>query len=134
VLHLAGYGLSLTALEACLLIGVELALMAAVATLFSSFSTPVLAAGFSIAFFLIGHLLGDLRGFGDRSKSALARSLTVVFYRMLPDLELLNLKAQAASQLPVDGRFVLRSGAYGLAYAAALVVLASIVFQRRDLK
>jgi ABC-type transport system involved in multi-copper enzyme maturation permease subunit len=134
VLHLAGYGLSRTALDAGLLIGVELALMASVATLFSSFSTPILSAGFSIAFFLIGHLLGDLRAFGDRSKSGLARSLTSFFYRLLPDLELLNLKSQAASQLPVDPRFVLRSAAYGLAYAAALLVLASLIFRRRELK
>ena len=134
VLHLAGYGLSRTALEAGLLIGVELALMASVATLFSSFSTPILAAGFSIAFFLIGHLLGDLRAFGDRSKSGLARSLTNFFYRLLPDLELLNLKSLAASQLPVDPRFVLRSAAYGLAYAAVLLVLATLIFRRRDLK
>jgi ABC-type transport system involved in multi-copper enzyme maturation permease subunit len=134
VLHLAGYGLSRTALEAGVLIGVELALLAAVAALFSSFSTPILAAGFSIAFFLIGHLLGDLRAFGERSKSGLTRTLTGFFYRLLPDLELLNLKSQAASQIAVDHRFVLRSGAYGLAYAAALLVLAALIFRRRDLK
>jgi ABC-type transport system involved in multi-copper enzyme maturation permease subunit len=134
VLHLAGYGLSRTALEAGVLIGVELALLAAVAALFSSFSTPILAAGFSIAFFLIGHLLGDLRAFGERSKSGLARALTGFFYRLLPDLELLNLKSQAASQIAVDHRFVLRSGAYGLTYAAALLVLAALIFRRRDLK
>lgn len=134
VLHLAGYELSRTALDAGLLLAVELALMASVATLFSSFSTPILSAGFSIAFFLIGHLLGDLRAFGERSKSGLARSLTSFFYRLLPDLELLNLKSQAASQLPVDPRFVLRSASYGLAYAAALLVLASLIFRRRELK
>ncbi len=134
VLHLAGYALSLTALKAGLLIGVELALVASVATLFSSFSTPILAAGFSISFFLIGHLLGDLRAFGDRSKSGLARALTHFSYRLLPDLELLNLKSQAASQLPVDPGFVLRSAGYGLAYAAVLLVLATLIFRRRDLK
>ena len=106
VLHLAGYSLSRAALYAGVLIGVELALLAAVAALFSSFSTPVLAAGFSIAFFLIGHLLGDLKAFGQRSDSTLARALSDFFYKLLPDLELLNLKTQAANHLPVDGRFV----------------------------
>ena len=134
VLHLAGYSLSRAALYAGLLIGVELAVLAAVAALFSSFSTPILAAGFSISFFLIGHLLGDLRAFGARSKSELSRLLTGFFYRLLPDLELLNLKTQAASDLPVSGRYVLDSALYGLAYAAGLLLLAAIIFRRRDLK
>ena len=134
VLHLAGYSLSATAIEAGLLIGVELALLASVATVFSSFSTPILAAGFSLSFFLIGHLLGDLRAFGDRSKSVLAQRLTGAFYKLLPDLELLNLKTQAANELPVDPMFVAHSALYGLAYAALLLVVATIIFQRRDLK
>ena len=134
VLKLAGYNLSFAAVAAVLLIAVELALLAAVAMLFSSFSTPMLASGFSLSFFLIGHLLGDLRTFADRSTSETAKQVSAVFYRLLPDLELLNLKSRAANGLEVDGRFVAASAAYGLGYAAVLIVLGILIFSRRDLK
>ena len=134
MLKLAGSGLNATVLAAVLLIAVELALLAAVAVLFSSFSTPILAAGFSLSFFLIGHLLSDLKAFSSRSDSELTRTVTVFFYRLLPDLELLNLKSRAANELPVEARFVFTSAAYGLCYAAVILALGVLIFRKRDLK
>jgi len=134
VLHMAGYGLSTVALQALALIFIELALMAAAAIFFGSFTTPMLAAAFSLSLFLIGHLLGDLRAFGQRSHSELAKLATGAAYRVLPDLSLLDLKAQAASSLTVATRAVWTGALYGVCYAAVLLVLAVIVFRRRDLK
>jgi ABC-type transport system involved in multi-copper enzyme maturation permease subunit len=134
VLRLAGYGLSQTALEAVLLIFIELALLAAAALFFGSFTTPMLASAFSLALFLIGHLLGDLRAFGQRSHSGVAKLFTGVAYRLLPDLSLLDLKALAASELAVEWHAVWTAAVYGLSYAALLLALAIVVFRRRDLK
>jgi len=134
VLQLAGYGLAATTLGAALLIYVELALMAAVAVLFASFSTPMLAGGFAMSVFFIGHLLSDLQAFSHRSRTpaGLARVATAC-YAVLPDLELLNLKSHAANGLPVAAAFVWRSAAYGLAYAAMTLGIAMFIFSRRDL-
>jgi Cu-processing system permease protein len=133
-LHLAGYGLSTVAMEAVLLIFVELALLAAASIFFGSFTTPMLAAAFSFSVFLIGHLLGDLVAYGKRSQSDLAKLATAIAYRLLPDLSLLDVKAQAASELPVSAHAVWTGALYGLCYAAVLLVLAVIVFRKRDLK
>jgi ABC-type transport system involved in multi-copper enzyme maturation permease subunit len=133
VLFLAGYPLGVTALQAAALISVELAVVAALAMLFASFSTPMLASGFTFALFLIGHLLSDLRYFSDRSKSTLARDLARAMYAVLPDLELMNLKMQAANGLQVAGAFVWRSAGYGVLYTAAVLSLAVAIFSRRDL-
>jgi ABC-type transport system involved in multi-copper enzyme maturation permease subunit len=133
VLRFAGYGLSRTAVQAAALIAIELAVLAAVAVLFASFSTPILAASYALAVFLIGHLVSDLHAFADRSKSGAARAAAKVFYALLPDLELLNLKSHAANQLSVATGFVLRSAGYGLLYAAAVLLLAMAIFSRRDL-
>jgi hypothetical protein len=84
--------------------------------------------------FLIGHLVSDLRAFGDRSKSGPAQAAAHFFYRLLPDLELLNLKTSAADRLTASARYVATSAAYGIAYAAALLLLSGIIFARRDLK
>jgi ABC-type transport system involved in multi-copper enzyme maturation permease subunit len=134
VLHLAGYEISRTALEAVLLIFIELAVLAAAAIFFGSFTTPMLAAAFSFSLFLIGHLLGDLRAFGQRSQSHTAKLATALAYRVLPDLSLLDLKAQAASELAVQWHAVWTGAIYGLVYAALLLALAVAVFSRRDLK
>ena len=55
-------------------------------------------------------------------------------YEILPDLELFNLKSQAANRMGFDSRFALSSIGYGAAYAAVLLVLAIAIFRQRDLK
>src|SRR3954464_14844977 len=134
VLRMAGYSLSRTAAAAALLIFVELLVMSAAAIFFSSFTTPILASAFSLSLFLIGHLVGSLRLFAEKSKSAAARALTLAAYRLLPDLELFNLKAQAANELPVPHGAATTAALYGAAYAAICLLLAMVIFARRDLK
>ena len=133
VLWLAGYELGTTSLQAGILICVELAVLAAVALLFASFSTPILAASYAFSIFFIGHLLPDLKTFAEKSKSPMGAALARGFYLLLPDLELLNLKAQAANQLPVPGAYVWHAAGYGIAYAAVVLALAIFIFSRRDL-
>jgi Cu-processing system permease protein len=134
VLRMAGYSLSATAAAAALLIFVELLVMAAAAVFFSSFTTPILASAFSLSLFLIGHLIGSLQAFAQRTKSGLARAVTLAAYRVLPDLELFNLKAQAANELAVPSGATATAAAYGVVYAAIFLVLAIAIFSRRDLK
>jgi ABC-type transport system involved in multi-copper enzyme maturation permease subunit len=134
VLRAADYSVSPTVLQAGFLIFLELCLIAAAAIFFGSFTTPVLASAFSLALFLIGHLLGDLKLFGQRSQAGLARTLTGIFYRVLPDLELFNLKSQAANELAAPPGFTRVATLYGVAYTAALLLLAVGVFSKRDLK
>ena len=113
---------------------VELALLAAAAMFFGSFTTPILATAFTLSLFLIGHLLADLKAFNARSHSGLAKALAAAFYRLLPDLELFNLKSLAASELPVPHGFTAAAAGFGFAYVAVLLLLAIAVFERRDLK
>ena len=134
VLRLAGYGMSASVVIAALLILLELSLMAAAALLFGSFTKPILASAFSFSIFLIGHLLGDLKSFQQRSHSGLAKALTFAAYRLLPDLELLNIKSLASNELPVPHGLAPAAAVYGAAYAAALLLIAVSIFSRRDLK
>ncbi|HEY2031961.1 MAG TPA: ABC transporter permease subunit [Myxococcales bacterium] len=134
LVRLAGESIDAVTVQAMFLILIELMLLAAIAVFFGSFSTPMLAGGFSLALFLIGHMVSDLRAFGERSKSSAAHGAAAFFYRLLPDLELLNLKTNAANRAPVSASYVATSAAYGLAYAAALLIASGIVFSKRDLK
>ncbi len=133
VLGLAGYTLNATALQAAALLCVEFAVLAAVAVLFASFSTPILAGSYAFAFFFIGHLLPDLRTFAERSRSGAARTVAQAFYHLLPNLELLNLKSHASNELPVTAAYAWSAAGYGMAYAAVALALAILIFSRRDL-
>jgi len=98
------------------------------------FTKPILASAFSLSLFLIGHLLTDLKAFQQRSHSGLAKALTGAAYRLLPDLELLNVKSLASNELPIPHGLAPAATLYGAAYAAALLLVAVSIFSRRDLK
>lgn len=133
VLWLAGYPMTAITVQAVVLLCVEFAVLAAVALLFASFSTPILAGSYALAVFFIGHLLPDLRTFAERSHSGAARTFAQGFYLLLPDLELLNLKSHAANQLSVAGGYVAHAAGYGIAYALVVLGIAIVIFSRRDL-
>jgi ABC-type transport system involved in multi-copper enzyme maturation permease subunit len=119
---------------ALLLTLVELALVTAVALLFSTFSTPMLSAMFTLGIYLIGHLSEDIRVYGESSKMTGLKNVTTAIYYLVPNLEHFNLRTEAVYLLPVDPGFILYSIVYGVAYSAFLLVLATVIFARRDFK
>lgn len=120
--------------SALALLGVELAVVVAVATLFSSFTTPMLASFFTLGIYIMGHLSRDLLQIGERSDSESMRNMTKVLYEVLPDLESFNLSVQAVHQLPISGSEVVLPVLYGVGYIAALLFAATFIFERRDFK
>jgi ABC-type transport system involved in multi-copper enzyme maturation permease subunit len=58
----------------------------------------------------------------------------MTLHRLLPDLESFNLTTQALHGLPVPGHEVVFALLYGTGYCALLLVLAVVVFERRDFK
>jgi ABC-type transport system involved in multi-copper enzyme maturation permease subunit len=126
--------LGATHAAAFLLIGVELVVMTAIATLFSSFTTPMLASFFSGGMWIAGNLARDLRDIGANAELESVRALTRWLYRILPDLESFDLTIEAAHGLPIAASDVWLAVVYGCAYAALVLVLGVTVFERRDLR
>jgi ABC-type transport system involved in multi-copper enzyme maturation permease subunit len=131
---LAGAGLDLGYGEALLLVGIELMVIVAVATLFSAFTTPMLAAFFTVGIYTLGHLSRDLYLLGQKSDVEVVKHTATLIYRILPDLESFNLSIQAVHRLPISGTEVGWAVLYGVGYSMALLILASFIFQRRDLQ
>ena len=129
---LMGAPLGFTHLAALALTAVELAVVVALATLFSSFTTPLLASFFSCGLWLAGHLTRDLRDHGANSSSALVREGTAWMHRILPDLESFNLSIEASHQLPIVASDIWFPVLYGAGYVAILLVSATMIFERRD--
>lgn len=116
------------------LAGVEFALLAGVATLFSSFTTPMLASLFTAGFYVVGHLTRNLRELGAQSGVPSVAKVTAAIHRILPDLESLNLSVQAVHGLPIAAAEVWLPVLYAALYVAVLLTLASFVFERRDFR
>lgn len=131
---LTGAPLGATHAAFFVLVAAELALVVAIATLFSAFSTPMLAALFTTGTWMVGQLTRDLRDLGAASDSAALERATALLHRLLPDLESFNLAIEAAHLLPVTASDVVLPLVYGAGYLAVVLLLAIALFERRDFR
>src|SRR5690606_25555539 len=115
-------------------IGLELAVVVALALLFSAISAPMLASLFTAGLWLIGNLTRDLRALGAQADAASVTRATEVLYRVLPDLEAFDLAAHATHGLPLATSDLLLPAAYGLGYAVLTLTVAVLAFERRDFR
>ena len=116
------------------LIAIELAVVVAFATLFSSFSTPFLAGCYSLGIYLVGHLTRDLYALGKNAQSEGARAFTLWVKRLFPDLEAFNRTIEAVHGLPIPGAEVAWSAAMGVAWVFGFLLVAVMAFERRDFR
>ncbi len=119
---------------AFLLTGAELALVVAIATFFSAFTTPMLASFFATGLWIVGHLTRDLRDLGAGTGIESVRQVTAVVHRVLPDLESFNLSLEAAHGLPITPADVWLPIVYAAGYVGLVLVGAVAVFERRDFR
>jgi ABC-type transport system involved in multi-copper enzyme maturation permease subunit len=116
------------------LIYVELLLITATALFFSTFSTPLLSAGFTLALWVAGHFSADLRNFDQVVESRAATTLARTVYYALPNLAPFDITLQVVHGLPVAWTPILINVGAALAYMAALLAAAVVIFSRRDFK
>jgi ABC-type transport system involved in multi-copper enzyme maturation permease subunit len=119
---------------AILLIYVEIGLIVAFALLFSTLTSPTLAALFTLVIFVIGHTASFLRDFillyPDKPFLWLIRAI----YTVMPNLENLNIKMAAVQHIAIQPHTILFGFLYGLGYTAFVLVLTVLVFENKDLK
>jgi hypothetical protein len=53
---------------------------------------------------------------------------------VLPDLSAFDVKTEVVHGLPVAAAYIATTTAYGLAYVAGLLLIATFIFSRRDFK
>jgi ABC-type transport system involved in multi-copper enzyme maturation permease subunit len=112
---------------------VRFAMIGAIATLFSSFSTATLSAIFTLSLVVAGQLATDLMRYWQQ-QGAWAGRLGAAAYAIVPNLEALNLKEAMVYKDPIAASFVVTGLGYGVLYAGAVLALAAAVFSRRDLR
>lgn len=119
-------------LQAVQLMFVEMLIVTATALCFSTFSTPSLSAMFTVGLYVVGHLISDLRGIAEKIDNDMIKIVITALYYICPNLEMLNIKGQAAAGVSVMLSYQAVATAYGLFYSGFLLAIACLVFERRD--
>ena len=118
--------------QAVQLMFVEILVVTAIALFFSTFTSSTLSAIFTLGLYVIGHLTADLRAMVANSEGGVGKAVVDLLYYLCPNLEMLNIKGQAAVGVAAASEYMLLASLYGLLYAGVLVTGACLVFQRRD--
>ncbi len=112
----------------------KLALVTALALLFSCFSTPLLSMLFTLGLYITGVFSQDIRDIGRISESAALDSLATLLYYLLPNFRNFNAIAAAAHGRAIPAGLVLENSVYAAGYITVVLLAASAIFSNRDLK
>ena len=121
-------------LKAVAMIFLELAVVTAVALFFSTYSSPMLSAIFTLGVYVVGQFNAELKRFDAIVDSPAAIAVAKACYYVLPDFSRFHVKLAVVHGVPVPGAFMAASAAYAAAYVAALLFGAMVIFARRDFK
>jgi ABC-type transport system involved in multi-copper enzyme maturation permease subunit len=112
----------------------KLALVVALAMLFSCFTTPLLSILFTAGLYISGLFVQEMRTFHSLTpKPALEAIMRRLSY-LLPNFQNFDVMASAAHGRAVPGALILENTIYTVVYCAIVLLTAAAVFSRRDLK
>lgn len=120
-------------LVALYFIVLQFLIICALALLFSSFSSPLLAAVFTFSLFVIGSFAEDLRGFAGMVHG-ITRWLAVGAAYLVPNFAAFNVISSIAHEQPVAQQLIFNNTLYALLYAAMALSGAVLIFEHRNLK
>src|SRR5262245_59299557 len=121
-------------LVAVYFIGLELALVTALALLFSCFSAPMLSAVFTLGLYVGGVFTADIRSLGAMTGSPALGAIGKVLYYLLPNFHNFNAIALAALGRAVPMSLIAANTTYVTAYNAVVLLAAAAILSNRDLK
>jgi ABC-type transport system involved in multi-copper enzyme maturation permease subunit len=121
-------------LKAIALIYVEIALVTALALFFSTYSSPMLSAVFTLGVYVAGQFNTDLKRFDQIVASPSLAAIGKALYYVLPDFSRFDVKLAVVHGIPVSAVYVASSAAYAAVYILALLLGAMLLFSRKDFK
>jgi ABC-type transport system involved in multi-copper enzyme maturation permease subunit len=112
----------------------KLALIVALALLFSCFTTPLLAILFTVGLYIVGLYVQELRNLPVEVMSPAMAAFTRWLSYLLPNFENFNVMAMAAHGRAVPEALILQNTLYTVIYCTIVLTAAAAVFSRRNLK
>jgi len=139
LLQIQGVPFTSAVAKAIALAYVEILVVAAIALLFSSFSTPYLAGVFTFGFFVLGRVTPEMRAVVESGKMGAFGDVCNVALFAVPDLHLFSISGGAVGGEYVsvhtefvDWGYVAGACGYGLLYIVILLIAATLIFRTRD--
>jgi len=123
-----------TVLIAVYFIWLKLALVVALALLFSCFTTPLLAILFTGGLYITGLYVQELRDLPMQVMSPGMQAFAKWLSYLLPNFENFNIVALAAHGRHVSGALIAQNSLYTAVYCTIVLTGAALVFSRRNLK
>jgi ABC-type transport system involved in multi-copper enzyme maturation permease subunit len=122
-------------LLAIAMIGLELALVTAVALFCSTFSSNALtSAGLTVGLYVAGQFGADLKNLDQVIDSPVAGAIGRGLYYVLPNFAAFDIKSQVVYGLPIAPGYLAVTALYGVVYVTVLVMASVVIFSRRDFK
>jgi len=112
----------------------KLALVIALALLFSCFTTSLLAILYTAGLYIVGLYVQELKNLPVDVMSPGAAQLTKWLAYLLPNFENYNVMALAAHGRSIPGALILQNTVYTVVYCAVVLCVAAVVFSRKNLK
>jgi ABC-type transport system involved in multi-copper enzyme maturation permease subunit len=134
LLYVGGKGLAVSIWGGIFLIFLELAIVTAVAIMFSCFSSPALSALLTFLVFVIGHLSSSLRDLAASLESKAAIYFFEAVYFLLPNLANYSFRTESANGLVPNGAMIGGGLLYAVVYIAILLTISISIFARRNFK
>ncbi len=115
----------------------EVALVAALAIFFSSFSSPILSGVLTVGIFITGRTIYMVSEMLAAHKSVFTRvpalrPIGEFLVAVVPDLQTFNATQDILLGIPISPEYVLAAMSYAAAYVLVFLLAAMLVFQRRD--
>ncbi len=113
----------------------EVSIVAAITLVFAAFSSPFLTGIFSLSVFLVGRSADTLARLPERVFGAAIKETGVLLSKVFP-----NLMLYAPPRTLLTGEavgvdfwsYVVRAGVQSVAWSVGLLILAAVIFRRRD--
>jgi Cu-processing system permease protein len=112
----------------------KLALVVALAMLFSCFTSSLLAILFTGGLYVAGLFVAQLRSLQATQLNAQTQKLLSVLSYLLPNFGNYDVMGAAAHGRPVPGSLILHNTLYTVLYCAIVLTAAAMIFSRKDLK
>jgi ABC-type transport system involved in multi-copper enzyme maturation permease subunit len=138
VLGLEGAHFDVPMVKALWLLFVNVMLVTSIAVFFSAFSSPFLSGFFALGCFVVGRSVPDIRALGQ-TMGPTGKGTVSALCNLIPNLHLFYPSGVivGAEEVSVHRQFVgadylLSATAYGIAYSVVVLVLAMLIFRKRD--
>jgi ABC-type transport system involved in multi-copper enzyme maturation permease subunit len=124
--------------KALWLLYVNVMVVTSVAVLFSAFSSPFLSGFFALGFFVLGRSVPELRALASKSgpamKALLEGGATVVpnLHLFYPSGAIIGAEHVSVHGQFVSGGYLLWTTGYGVGYSLVVLILAMLIFRKRD--